>query len=308
MHPSFRLDLDATADPVAALMPRIQASPSTTVWTLVGPTAVGKTALSLDLAEHLGAEIISADSRQVYRLLDIGTAKPTLAERTRVPHHFIDEMGLDEPFAAGMFARAAWERIAVLHARGTPALVVGGSTLYVRALTQGLADIPPIDPTIRAALQERLLREGSAALFEVLAEVDPAFARTLDPTKSQRILRGLEVFMGTGRPLSAWFDHPTAPPFVFQTVLLHRERPQLYARINARVEAMLRQGLVEEVRHILSLGYTPELNPLRTIGYQEVIAFLQQQIDEPTMVAKIKQHSRHYAKRQVCYFAITDSD
>jgi tRNA dimethylallyltransferase len=269
---------------------------------------VGKTALSLDLAERLGAEIISADSRQVYRLLNIGTAKPTLAERTRVPHHFIDEMALDEPFAAGMFARAAWERIAALHARGTPALVVGGSTLYVRALTQGLADIPPIDPTIRAALQERLLREGSAALFEVLAEVDPAFARTLDPTKSQRILRGLEVFMGTGRPLSAWFDHPTAPPFAFQTVLLHRERQRLYTRIDARVEIMLRQGLVEEVHHILSLGYTPELNPLRTIGYQEVIAFLQQQIDEPTMVAKIKQHSRHYAKRQVCYFAITDSD
>lgn len=308
MLPPFQLDLEATSDPAASLLPRIKAAPPATVWVLAGPTAVGKTALGLLLAEDLHAEIVSADSRQVYRLITIGTAKPTQAELARVPHHFIDELDLGESFSAGAFARAAWERIAAIHSRGRPALVVGGSTLYLRALTQGLADIPSVDPAIRLELQHRLAQEGGAALFHELSVADPVFARTLDPTKSQRILRGLEVFIGTGRPLSAWFTHHPTPPFAFQMVWLHRSRPTLYARINQRAEEMIQQGLVEEVRYILEQGYSPNLNPLRTIGYQEVIDFLEGKTNAQTMAARIKQHSRQYARRQVCYFAITDSN
>lgn len=269
---------------------------------LTGPTAVGKTALSLSLAQQLDAEIVSSDSRQVYRPLTIGTAKASPAERALVPHHFIDELDLEEPFSAGLFARAAWERIGAIRERGREAIVVGGSTLYLEALVHGLAEIPPTRPATRAALNRRLEAEGAQKLFEELAALDPATAATLDPTKTQRIVRALEVHHDTGQPLSHYLERRTRPPWAFRVIVLNRPREQLYERINARAEAMLAGGLLEENRALLEAGYGRALNPLRTIGYQEPMAYLAGEMSYEEMVRRLKQNTRRYAKRQLTWF------
>ena len=278
------------------------ASAAQPVLALVGPTGVGKTALSLFVAEALGAEIISADSRQVYRPLTIGTAKPAPADLARVPHHFIDELDLDEPFSAGRFARAAERRINTLRERGKRSIVVGGSTLYIEALVHGLADVPPTSLSTRRELTERQEREGLGALFGELTRVDPASAATMDPSKTQRVVRALEVYYDTGRPLSAWQAERTPSTFDFQVVVLTRPRDSLYARINRRVDAMLEAGLVGENRALLEAGYEPTLNPLRTIGYREPIAYLQGRMEFEEMVRQLKRNSRRYAKRQLTWF------
>lgn len=269
---------------------------------LVGPTAVGKTDLSLALAEALQAEIISADSRQIYRPMTIGTAKPPREALERVPHHFIDELDLGKPFSAGHFAFAAWQRIANIWARGRLPLVVGGSTLYLYALQFGLAEIPDIDQSVRRWLKERLQTEGAEALYAELKRVDPEAAARLDPTKTQRILRALEVYHGTGLPLTFYHRQHRPAPYAFRTIVLYRDRPQLYERINRRVDQMLEAGLIEEVRAILAAGYSPDLEVLRTIGYQEVIAYLQGAYDQDTMRRLIQRNTRRYAKRQLTWF------
>lgn len=269
---------------------------------LTGPTAVGKTALSLALAERLEAEIISADSRQIYRELSIGTAKPSADELAMAPHHFINERSLNEPFSAGAFARAAAERIDGIVRRGKVPLVVGGSTLYLHALQFGIADIPAIDPSVRTDIEARLQQEGAEALYQELRSIDPTYAQTLDPTKSQRLVRGLEVYHGTGRTLSDYHKTQAPPPFSFKTIVLQRAREELYQRINQRVDIMLGEGLVEETKSVLAAGFSPSLNPLRTIGYQEVIAFLNGAYDYAEMVRLIKRNTRRYAKRQLTWF------
>lgn len=276
--------------------------PDSPVLVLTGPTAVGKTALSLPLAQRLGAEIVSADSRQVYRPLTIGTAKPGLAERALVPHHFVDELDLDEPFSAGIFARAAWQRIGELRAQGRDALVVGGSTLYLEALVHGLAEVPPTSEDTRRRLTERLEAEGPRVLYDELRAIDPAAAATLDPTKTQRLVRALEVFHDTGRPLSHYLRQRVRPPWRFRVVVLTRPRADLYARINARVDEMLAAGLVDENRALLAAGYSQALNPLRTIGYQEPMAYLAGEIPYDEMVRQLKRNTRRYAKRQLTWF------
>ena len=268
---------------------------------LTGPTAAGKTALSLALAERLNAEIISADSRQIYRELTIGTAKPEPDELARVPHHFIDELDLGTPFSAGAFAEQANARIREILGRGRLPLIVGGSTLYLHALQFGLADVPPVDPTLRPHLESRLADEGAQALFDELRYVDPASAATLDPTKSSRLVRALEVYHGTGRPLSAYHAEQEPPPFTFNVIVLNMDRKVLYARINRRVDLMLERGLVDEMRGLLERGIDPSLNALRTIGYQEPAAYLRGEIDYKEMVRLIKRNSRRYAKRQLTW-------
>jgi tRNA dimethylallyltransferase len=269
---------------------------------LAGPTAVGKTEISLQIAEVLHAEIISADSRQVYRELNIGTAKPGLQELTRIRHHFINERSLGEPFSAGIFAREANARIADILGRGLTPLVVGGSTLYLYALLHGLADVPPIPTGVRKQLQERLVREGPESLYQELAAIDPQAAAQMDLTKTQRLVRALEVYHGTGRPLSSYFGNHDAPPYAFRPVVLTREREDLYARINCRVDNMLEAGLIEEVRGLLEKGVHLEENALQTIGYQEPILYLRGQVDYPEMVRLLKRNTRHYAKRQLTWF------
>lgn len=269
---------------------------------VTGPTGVGKTALSLALAERLDAEILSADSRQIYRELTIGTAKPTPEERARISHHFIDELDLGEPFSAGVFARQAYARIRDIVARGRLPLVVGGATLYLHALQFGLADVPSVAPEIRRRLEARLAEEGAEVLFTELRRLDPTSAATLDPTKTQRLVRALEVYHGTGRPLSSYHEDQQPPPFAFKVVVLHRERESLYRRLNQRVDQMLERGLLAEVQGLLARGVDASEQALQTIGYQEPIAHLRGEIGYDEMVRLIKRNTRRYAKRQLTWF------
>ena len=269
---------------------------------ITGPTSVGKTELSINLSALLELEIISADSRQVYRELTIGVAKPDRDVLERIPHHFINERSITEPFSAGMFMSEALDRIAEVLDRGRIPLVTGGSTLYLRALRDGLADIPDIPPSVRAHIRRRLDQEGPEALYEALRQIDPHAAATMDATKTQRLARALEVYEATGIPLSRFHETQAPPPYAFRTIVLQRDREELYARIERRVDEMLAAGLVDEVRDLLEAGYDPGLNPLRTIGYQEPIAFLKGEITEDEMVRLIKQNTRRYAKRQETWF------
>lgn len=272
------------------------------VLALVGPTAVGKTARSLALARALDAEIVSADSRQVYRPLTIGTAKPSPGDLAQAPHHFISEKELEEPFSAGIFAREAAARIRRIRARGRRVLVVGGSTLYIHALQHGLADIPDVPDDVRAEMKHRLKREGVEVLYQELQAVDAAYAETLDPTKTHRLLRGLEVYHATGKPLSYYHDRQPPPPFSFRTVVLYRDRPELYDRINRRVDDMLTRGLIGEVEALKKQGVDRSRPPLKTIGYREVFDFLEGAIDREEMARLIKRNTRRYAKRQLTWF------
>ena len=277
---------------------------------LTGPTGVGKTALSLELAEQLGAEIVSADSRQIYRSLDIGTAKPSPAELQRVRHHFIDELPIDAPYTAGRFGQDAHARIDDIVSRGRIPLVVGGSTLYIHALKHGLANVPDVPSTVRATLEDELKHHGPERLFAELRKVDPRAAETMDPTKTQRLIRALEVHRSTGRPLSEFHaeQEEARPPHRFKTYVLNRPREALYRRINERVDDMFARGLLDEVRGLLAHGFGPGLNPLRTIGYQEPIRFLQGEIAREEMVRLVKRNSRRYAKRQLTWFRRDDDN
>ncbi|MEX0599679.1 MAG: tRNA (adenosine(37)-N6)-dimethylallyltransferase MiaA [Rhodothermales bacterium] len=269
---------------------------------LTGPTAVGKTALSMQLAAELDAEIISADSRQVYRELNVGTAKPDEQDLQRVRHHFINERILGEAFTAGIFQREAYARIEDVLDRGRTPLIVGGSTLYLKALKHGLANIPDIPEDVRADIRKRLDDEGPETLYAALQSVDPQAAETMDPTKSQRIARALEVYEATGTPITAYHDEQPPPPYAFLTVVLHRDRRQLYDRINRRVDRMLDDGLIEEVRQLLDAGHDLSINLLRTIGYKEPVAYLRGEISHDEMVRRIKRNTRRYAKRQLTWF------
>ena len=271
--------------------------------TITGPTAVGKTALSLDVAEALDAEIISADSRQVYDALTIGTAKPGPDEQARVPHHFIGERSLHEPFSAGDFADEANARIHAVLDRDRQPLIVGGSTLYVHALQEGLADIPDVHDDVRQHLERRMTQEGEQALYEELKRVDPAQAESTDPTKTHRVIRALEVYHATGRPLTYYHEHQSEPPFTYETVVLNRDREALYDRINQRVDVMLDRGLLDEVERVMELdGVELDEPPLSTIGYREPIQHLKGELAYDEMVRLVKRNTRRYAKRQLTWF------
>ncbi len=270
---------------------------------IAGPTGVGKTALSLCIAGRLGAEIISADSRQVYRGLEIGVSKPPAEALKSIRHHFISERELDCPWSAGKFSEEANGRIAELLNRGAVPLVVGGSTLYLDALVHGLADLPESDLAIRAGLNdEASTNEGAQALFAELQRADPKGAATLDWTKKQRLVRALEVYRTTGKPWSSFFAKLEPPPYQYRVVVLTRPRKELYARIEARVDAMLHSGLLDENRRLLERGFRLNRNPLRTIGYQEPFDHLSGEIDYNEMVRLLKRNSRRYAKRQLTWF------
>jgi len=273
------------------------------ILTIAGPTAVGKTELSLDLAEALDAEIVSVDSRQIYEELTIGTAKPSPEAQSRVPHHFIGERSVQSPVSAGDYADAANERIRDILERGRTPLIVGGATLYLHALQVGLADIPDVDDAVRARLEERLDREGPEALFEELKEVDPTQAEKNDPTKTQRVIRALEVYHGTGKPLTYYHENQPEPPFTYTTVVLNRDRERLYKRINHRADRMLEAGLLDEVRDVMQIdGVKLEEPPLSTIGYREPIQHLRGEMEYDEMVRLVKRNTRRYAKRQLTWF------
>jgi tRNA dimethylallyltransferase len=273
---------------------------------IVGPTAAGKTDAAIRLAERLDGEIISADSRLFYRGMDIGTAKPTAAERRGVPHHLIDVADPDETWSLAVFQEHARRAIAGVLARGRLPLLVGGTGQYVRAVVQGWQ--PPAvqpDPRLRRALEDWAGEIGGDALHARLASIDPAAAQAIDPRNRRRTVRALEVILATGQRFSAQ-RRMEASPYCLLTLGLNRPRPELYARIDARIDAMLAAGLVEEVRGLLAQGTSPDLPALSAIGYREMIDHLQgkQTLDEA--VTQIRRNTRIYVRRQANWFKPDD--
>jgi len=268
---------------------------------VTGPTAVGKSAVALDIALRTGGEIVSADSRQIYRGMDVGTAKPTAEERVRVSHHFIDERAPGEPFTAGSFAREAEERIAAILARGARPVVGGGSLLYLDALVRGIADLPRVPTDLQTELTDLTsTSKGRDALYSELRAADPGAAATLDPTKSHRLIRLVGVLRTAGPPSALWAAAPP-PRFAYRVVVLERDRAVLYARIDARVDAMLADGLVDETRRLLDAGHAPDRGALNTIGYAEAAAHLRGEIDADEMRRLIQRNTRRFAKRQLTW-------
>jgi len=271
---------------------------------LVGPTASGKSALALDVAERIGAEIVSADSRQLYRGLDIGTAKPTPAERARVPHHCLDLVDADAPFDAARFREAAAAAIADVVGRGRPALVVGGTGLYVRVLLHGLCPAPPRAPALRDALLDRMSARGRPAMHRALAAVDPEAAGRIGPQDGVRLVRALEVVLATGTPLSRWqARHGFAEaPYDALVIGLARPTPELDRRIALRAETMLAAGFLDEVRRLRARGVDAGAPALRAVGYREMLACLEGRLDEPRALAATVLATRQFAKRQRTWF------
>ena len=270
---------------------------------LTGPTGVGKTALAIRLAQELGAHIVNADSLQVYRELDIGTAKPSWEERALVPHHLVDIVYPDEDFDAADFNRLGRQILTELQARRVPPLVVGGTGLYIRALLYGIFEDGVQDETCRQQLQEELAMQGLPKLYERLRDLDPDTASRLHPNDAFRILRALEVISATGRKMSdQQQQHNFADcPYRILKICLERPREELYSRIDHRVEAMLAQGLVSEVQE-LRRRYPAKLKPLQSLGYRQVSAYLDEELSWDDMVDQLKRDTRRYAKRQLTWF------
>lgn len=271
---------------------------------VAGPTASGKSELAVVLAEALGGEVINTDAMQVYRHLDIGTAKPEAALRERAPHHLIDVVEPDEPYSAGHYVRDAGDIIRRLHAQGRTAILCGGTGLYFRALLQGIAALPAVPEAVRERVTAELAQRGVAACHEALRQVDPETAARVHPNDPSRVQRALEVFYAAGRPLSAYHREQPFGELPPQVLMLGHawERPVLYERINSRVQAMLDAGWIDEVRGLLARGYDPTLKPLRAIGYREIVALLRDERDEAHLARDIAQRTRHYAKRQLTWF------
>ncbi len=273
-----------------------------TVLALAGPTAVGKTALSLTVATALNAEIISVDSRQVYRGMDIGTAKPTAAERARVRHHLLDVVAPDAAYSVALYQRQAQAIIARLHANGKLPLLVGGSGLYFRAVCDGLV-LPPVppQPALRAEWEARVAAGDLAHLVAELRRLDPLGAERLDLANPRRVIRALEVTHVSGRPFSAW-QRRRPPPFRTIWLGLTRPRAELYIRINARALAQIETGLVAEVRSLVAHGYGYDLPAMQSLGYREIGQYLQGRLTLDDAIASQQQATRRYARRQLTWF------
>lgn len=270
---------------------------------LLGPTASGKTELSLQLAEELGTSIISADSRQCFSMMDIGTAKPSKEELARVPHYNISNLSLDEEDSAIKFNRRAetWET--EILANSDHVIYAGGSTLHLTGLIQPFQDIPDSNKENIADLTQRIEEEGIESLYNQLKEVDPVYIPKMDGMNRQRIIRALDVWMQTGKPFSSFHNDKELKPNESTLVFgLQHPREKLYVRINQRVDVMIESGLEEEVRTILDSGFSKELQALQTVGYREVISHFESEYDRETMVEKIKTNTRRYAKRQLTWF------
>jgi tRNA dimethylallyltransferase len=272
---------------------------------LVGPTAVGKTALSLRLAKEICAEIISVDSVQVFRGLDIGTAKPSLEEQQQVPHHLIDVADPDEPFDVADFVRKALGIIRSMTLRGKVPLLVGGSGLYLRSLLEGLAPCPGHDPIVREMLRKILTNQGEKALYDLLADADPEAASRLHPNDTFRIIRALEVYLQTSEPMSMWHRRhkiTSGQRLPCIKIGLVRPRKELYERIDSRVDHMLDAGFLKEVKFLLKKGYSYRLKPLQSLGYRHIISFLKGKASFDEAVSQLRRDTRHYAKRQLTWF------
>ncbi|KAF0220085.1 MAG: hypothetical protein FD174_1530 [Geobacteraceae bacterium] len=268
-----------------------------------GPTASGKTELAVRLAERFDGEIVNADSMQVYRGMDVGTAKPSPELRQRVPHHLIDIVTPDVNFSASDFRNVAIQVIADIRSRGKKVFVVGGTGLYIKTLLHGLIDSPRGDETLRDELKEVARQKGKEELLRQLAQVDPVTAQRLHTNDQVRIIRALEVYRLTGYPISRLrSEHGFAGGFYrYLKIGIVVERQELYERIDRRVDRMMAEGFVEEVRTLLSLGYDAGLKTMRSIGYRQICAYLAGELALDEALRLIKRDTRHYAKRQVTW-------
>jgi tRNA dimethylallyltransferase len=269
---------------------------------ILGPTGVGKTELSIELCKMLNGEVISADSRQIYRGMDIGTAKATPAEQAAAPHHLLDIRDPDEVLTVAEYQQIAYATIDAIHRRGAIPLLVGGTALYIRAVVEGLR-IPtaPPDPILRAELEERLATAGVEALFRQLAALDPATAAQIDARNPRRVLRALEIFLLTGKP-KIELEGADPPPYRILMIGLTRPRAALYQRIDRRVDAMLAAGLVEETQRLLDAGYDPRLPAMTSLGYRECIDYLAGRCDLAAAAERIKTETHRYVRHQTTWF------
>lgn len=271
---------------------------------ICGPTASGKTRLAIALSQSLPIEVVSADSRQIYRMMDIGTAKATADEQAAVPHHLIDIVNPDEAFSAADFMQRARAVIAKIHQRGKLPVVVGGTGLYLTALTQGLIDAPGENPDLRKELVLLEKMEGEGALHRRLQQVDPEMALRLKPRDHCRLIRALEVYELTGEPLSLLQRRHAFAESIYSTVSfgLTLDRQHLYRRIDERATMMFSSGLIEETQELLRRGFLPGAKAMQTIGYRESVRYLHGEIPLDVAVAQTQQETRRYAKRQFTWF------
>jgi tRNA dimethylallyltransferase len=272
---------------------------------IVGPTSVGKSALAIQLALALGGEIVSADSRQVYRYMDIGTAKPSHEDRAKVPHHIIDIINPNENFTLATYQELAFQAIADIQRRGKLALLVGGSGLYVRAVTGGLS-IPKVapDPELRRKLEERAAQEGYQSLYSELQNVDPAAAEKIDPRNVRRVIRALEVCITAGVPFSQL--KKASPKVSAVTIGLTTAREDLYKRIDSRVDDMIECGLVDEVKWLIDRGYSPDLPAMSGLGYKQIVSYLKGETSLEETVQRIKFETHRFARHQYAWFRPKD--
>ncbi|WP_343030499.1 tRNA (adenosine(37)-N6)-dimethylallyltransferase MiaA [Fulvivirga aurantia] len=267
---------------------------------VVGPTAVGKTDTCIKLAQHFKTDIVSADSRQFYKEMEAGTAKPSQEEMAAAKHHFIDSHSIEEDVSAGTYERLAIKQLDELFDEKKYVILTGGSGLYIDAVTMGMAEMPKIDPSIRQQLNEELDENGLQPLLEELEKLDPVYYNRVDRNNPHRIIRALEVCRGTGKAFSA-FRKPAAKKRNFTTVKIGLDRPreELYERINLRMDQMIEQGLFEEAKDFYSYK---NHNALQTVGYKEIFDYLDGLYDKEEAIRLLKRNSRRYAKRQMTWF------
>lgn len=271
---------------------------------IVGPTAVGKSRIAVEVAKAFETEVLTADSRQVYRGMDVGTDKPAPEERQGIPHRLIDLVGPDESFNAGLYRRQAIDEIERLYRDRRLPLVVGGTGLYVRTLFKGLCDAPPTDPIVRAALKQEAEDQGHDRLYARLVEVDPVAASRLHPRDESKVLRALEVYQLSGRRMSEFQqEHGFAErPFSTLMIGLNRDRDALYRRIEERIDWQLAHGLIEETKQLLDQGYQRDSAAMKGLGYRQVAEHLAGAYDSAEMVRRFKRDTRRFSKRQMTWF------
>ncbi|MDY6825822.1 MAG: tRNA (adenosine(37)-N6)-dimethylallyltransferase MiaA [Bacillota bacterium] len=272
---------------------------------LVGPTAVGKTAAAIKLAEMLETEIISADSAQIYRGLDVGTAKPTVEEQGKVKHHLIDLLEPDQPYSAAEYQKAADKTIIEIWNSGKMPFMVGGTGLYIKAVTDRYAfGKKGPSPKLREELQDKASREGVGKLYSTLKKVDPKAASAIHPHDQKRIIRALEVYYAEGKPISSQVEKTSHRVTPYRTVKygLNMERHLLYKRIEQRVEVMIEEGFVEEVSHLYAKGYNGKMPGMQILGYRQMEGYIKGLYSWQEMVASIKKETRNLAKRQLTWF------
>ncbi|MCF6353234.1 MAG: tRNA (adenosine(37)-N6)-dimethylallyltransferase MiaA [Cyclobacteriaceae bacterium] len=267
---------------------------------VVGPTAVGKTALTVQLAEHFGVSVLNADSRQVFKELFVGTAKPTLEELQGVPHYFVNDRSITDEFSAGHFEKEGLAVLDVIFEKENIAILSGGSGLYIDALCYGFSEIPKVDASIRLALKAKEQVEGVEPLYKELQRLDPEYAKTINPENQQRIIRALEICIGTGKPFSYFRTGAQAQRnFELHFIGLELPRDILYERINVRMDAMIAAGLFEEAKANEPFKAT---NALQTVGYSEIFSYFEGKYDKEEAIRLLKRNSRRYAKRQMTWF------